>query len=206
MSIERQARKYSATASEASASSRKPRVCRDYSPGVTRRSRQLAEGEDHSGNRVRHFLFGFSELWWAPPSCMWTIGPLVIRSIEAESRRRQLRLVVELVALVGPGSLLAVARARGQSTRFEYGLLNDSRSRGGCEMTKSRDLFGPGTAPQGNPARFPHPTLFPLRFPADSRALTSMGADGQDERGVATYTTSASKVTRVGFGDCGPLI
>jgi len=55
-------------------------------------------------------------------------------------------LVVEPVTLVGPGSLFAVARARGQSTRFEHGLFNDSRSRGGCEMTKSRDLFGPGTA------------------------------------------------------------
>ena len=146
MSIERETRKYGATASGASGSSRKPRVCRDYSWGVTRRSRQLAEGEDHYGNRVRHFLFGFSKPWWAPPSCMRTIGPLVIRSIEAESRRRQLRLVVEPVTLVGPGSLLAVARARGQSTRFEHGLFNDPRSRGGCEMTKSRDLFGPGTA------------------------------------------------------------
>src|SRR5437879_8723630 len=43
-SIERQARKYGATASEASGLPRKPRVCRDYSPGVTRRSRQTRGG------------------------------------------------------------------------------------------------------------------------------------------------------------------
>jgi len=49
------------------------------------------------------------------------------------------------------------------------------------------------------------PTSFPLRFPLNSHALTSVeGLLGQDEIDAAIQTTSTSKARRVDFGGCGP--
>ena len=97
------------------------------------------------------------------------------------------------------------------------------RRRGGCGIGSCgvpRPSLAPyvaGTGPKkvrsfpeatdfrGTRSKSQIPTLFPHRFPVNSRALTSVeGALGQDDIEAAIQTTSTSKVRRVDFGGCGP--
>jgi len=61
---------------------------------------------------------------------------------------------------------------------------------GGMDLTETRSN---SQIPTSIPSEFP-------RIAVNGRAL------GQDEIGAAIQTTSTSKVRRVDFGDCGPVI
>jgi len=81
---------------------------------------------------------------------------------------------------------------------------------GGWALKSPYGQPGPGAAFPCNPVRFPLPTKFSGRFPANSNPLESwQEASGIWDRigqAAAGQTTSATKVRRVDIGGCGPAL
>src|SRR5215475_7551113 len=94
------------------------------------------------------------------------------------------------------GSLGILGKAVSESGRLRHG---DGTHGSGDRLRR------PWTS--GNPVQIPDSHSIPHRFPANFHALPSVEwLWGRDEIGAAIQTTSTSKVKRVDFGDCGPVI
>jgi len=72
-------------------------------------------------------------------------------------------------------------------------------------LVQARRELNSGPTLRGTSVRFPHSQGIPTSIPSEFPCIDVNGsAHGQDEMGLAIQTTSASKVRRGDFGDCGP--